>query len=233
MYHFDKMIKKYVFTIYFVFLLIASGGAWGNSYQDYFQAIKINDAPRLAELLGRGFDPNTLSPEAQHGLYLALREGALGVADLLIRHPQTQHDHRNAANESPLMMAALKGHAPQVLALIRGRGEVNKPGWAPLHYAASYPGPAGAEVVRLLLEHHAFINAESPNGSTPLMMAAQYGSEAVVDLLLQEGAEPHARNQLGLGPADFALRAGRQALAQSLSQRAAEALRQGRPAGRW
>lgn len=228
-----KYIKQFVFTWYILFFSIASGAAWGSSYDDYFQAIKINDAPRMAELLGRGFDPNTLSPEAQHGLYLALREGALAVADLLIRHPQTQHEHRNAANESPLMMAALKGQAVQALALIRGRAEVNKPGWAPLHYAASHAGPAGVEVVRLLLEHHAFINAESPNGSTPLMMAAQYGSEAVVDLLLDEGAEPQARNQLGLGPADFALRAGRQALAQRLAQRAAEALRKGRPAGRW
>jgi hypothetical protein len=59
-------------------------------------------------------------------------------------------------------------------------------------------------IVRLLLEHHAFIDPESPNGTTPLMMAARYGSGEAVKLLLEEGAVPTARNRLGLSALDFA-----------------------------
>jgi ankyrin repeat protein len=76
-----------------------------------------------------------------------------------------------------------------------------------LHYAAT-----GGQValIQLLLEHHAYIDAESPNGTTPLMMAAQYGTLAAVKALLQAGADPTLKNQLGLTAEDFAIQAGRQ-----------------------
>ena len=45
-------------------------------------------------------------------------------------------------------------------------------------------------MMRLLLEESAYIDATSPNGTTPLMMAARYGSPEAVKLLLEEGAEP-------------------------------------------
>ena len=55
--------------------------------------------------------------------------------------------------------------------------DVNKPGWTPLHYAATHGHLA---IMDLLLEEHAYIDAESPNGTTPLMMAAHYGTPAAV-----------------------------------------------------
>jgi len=65
------------------------------------------------------------------------------------------------------------------------------------------------DVVRLLLEHHAYIDAESPNKTTPLMMAARYGLPQVVSLLLEEGADPTLRNEQGLTALDFAVIAER------------------------
>jgi hypothetical protein len=50
----------------------------------------------------------------------------------------------------------------------------------------------------MLIEQHAFLDAESPNGTTPLMMAAGYGNGAAVKLLLEEGALPALKNQLGI-----------------------------------
>ena len=102
------------------------------------------------------------------------------------------------------MMAALKGHLDLVKKLIDRGADVNKPGWTPLHYAATSGHLA---IMELLLEHHAFIDAESPNGTTPLMMAAHYGTPAAVKLLLEAGADPTMKNQLGLTAIDFAHRA--------------------------
>ena len=41
--------------------------------------------------------------------------------------------------------------------------------------------------------------------TTPLMMAAHYGTAKAVKLLLEEGADPRIKNSLGLSALDFAL----------------------------
>jgi ankyrin repeat protein len=73
-------------------------------------------------------------------------------------------------------------------------------------------------VLALLLDKGAPVNARSPNGTTPLMMAARYGSEQSVDLLLARGADPTALNDRQLGAADFARQGGREALAERLAK---------------
>ena len=71
----------------------------------------------------------------------------------------------------------------------------------------------------------AYIDAESPNGTTPLMMAARYGSEKAVQLLINEGADLTLKNQLGLTALDFAIEGRRPEsikLLQSASKSAEE-----------
>jgi len=143
----------------------------------------------------------TPAPSANSCSYLALRDEAPRVAELLAGWPQTRVEHRNLADESPLMMAALKGRLAIARKLIERDADVNKPGWAPLHYAATH---GHLEVMQLLLDEHAYIDAESPNGSTPLMMAARYGSAQAVKLLLEEGADPTVVNQNRLNALEFA-----------------------------
>lgn len=202
---------------------------WASSYDDFFVALKRDDVDGLQRLAQRGFDLNTLSPDGQHPLYLALRDEADRVALFLLSRPEVKVEHRNAKGESPLMMAALKGKPELVRRLIQRQAEVNKPGWAPLHYAASHASERSVAVVHLLLEHHAFIDAQSPNGSTPLMMASMYGHSQVARLLLESGADPNMKNEQGLSAIDFARRAGRQDLAEAI----AAAIRAQQPAGRW
>jgi ankyrin repeat protein len=138
---------------------------------------------------------------------LAVREPSLKVAELLASWPKTKTELRNDKDESVLMLAALKGHFSLVQKLVEHDADVNKPGWTPLHYAAS----AGhVQIVEYLLENSAYIDAESPNGTTPLMMAAMYGSPEAVKVLIQAGADLSSKNQLGLSAWDFAVRGQRQ-----------------------
>jgi ankyrin repeat protein len=215
------------------FLLLGAVGcmpAWAGSYEDFFVAIQRDDAATITTLLQRGFDPNTLDLRGQAGLMLALKADMLKAFAALMQARNLQVEVRNAQDESPLMMAALRGHLEAVRALIARDADVNKPGWTPLHYAASGTQPQQAAIIALLLENHAFIDAASPNGTTPLMMAAHYGTSESVQLLLKEGADPSLKNQLGLTAADFALRAGRKEIADLIAQ----AIRRRQPnRGRW
>lgn len=216
---------------YFKFLVqlvlaFAVCAAQAGSYDDFFVAIKRDDPKSITGLLQRGFDPNALDPKGRHGLYIALQDGSLKAAEALVDWPKTNVEWRSPKDESPLMLASLKGHKELVRKLIARDAHVNKPGWAPLHYAAT---GGHLEVMLILLDEHAFIDAESPNKSTPLMMAAMYSTPAAVRLLLEAGADPMMRNELGMSAVDFANRASRTDAAELI----AAAIRGKQPKGKW
>lgn len=207
-------------------LAFALPWSWAGSYDDFFVAITRDDPQALTELLQRGFDANTIDPKGRQGLFLALQLGSLKAADVLIAWPKTQVEWRSAKDESPLMIAAFKGYKEQVRKLIARDADVNKPGWTPLHYAAT----AGhVDIIALLLDENAYIDAESPNKTTPLMMAAMYGTTEAVRALLEAGADPTLRNQLGLSAVDFAQRGKRPDSAELI----AAAIRNRQPRGKW
>ncbi|MDP4075305.1 ankyrin repeat domain-containing protein [Acidovorax sp. A1169] len=213
-------------------LALATGAAtaWAGAYEDFFSAVERDDADTVNSLLRRGFDPNIRDPKGQVGLTLAIQAESLKVFAALIANRRLKVEIRNRQDESPLMMAALKGNVDAVKALMGRDADVNKEGWAPLHYAASGIKQEHVRIIGMLLENHAYIDATSPNGTTPLMMAAQYGSNDAVQLLLNEGADPTLKNQLGLTAVDFAMRVSRTEAAEKI----ATAIRRRQPnAGKW
>ena len=198
-------------------LLVLAGCASAAAFDDYFVAIKRDDPNAITTLLNRNVDPNALSPDGEAPLVLAIREQSTKAVKALLASRKTKVEIRNKKDESPLMLAAIKGDTDLVRALLARDADVNKPGWAPLHYAASASTPQQATIAKLLLDNHAFIDAESPNGTTPLMMAAFYGSSDVARLLLAEGADTAMRNQQGMTAVDFARKGGREDLAKEIA----------------
>ena len=218
----SKYIKYITYLLVFNCFSLATAG----SYDDFFAAIQQDNAFVVRELLGRGFDPNTPNPQGQQALFLALKYPSLKVVEVLLSDPNTTVEIRNASDESPLMLAALKGLTELCQQMILRDADVNKPGWAPLHYAAT---GASIPTMQLLLDNHAYIDAASPNGSTPLMMAAMYGNDAAVKLLLNSGADPTLKNIQGLSAIDFATQAHKAASVDAI----AAALRAKTPVGAW
>jgi uncharacterized protein len=219
-------MRNYLRYLGIIVVIAGVLSAHAGSYEDFFAAVKRDNAGNLQSLLNRGFDPNTVDPRGFSGLYLALLDENLKAAKVLVEWPRTNVDIRTAKDESPLMIAALKGRMDFVKELIARGADVNKTGWAPLHYAAA---GGHLDIMQLLLDQNAYIDAESPNGTTPLMMAAQYSSAAAVKLLLDAGADPSLKNQLGLTAINFAKRVSREDSVELI----AAALRSSKPKGKW
>ncbi len=172
----------------------------------------------MTNLLARGVDPNGRDAQGRSALEQALRESSSKAVEALLRLPALEVNSANATEESPLMLAALLGQLDAAKKLV-ARGAfvnkpANKPAWTPLHYACSGPDEG---VIAWLLSQGAEINARSPNGSTPLMMAARYGALDSPGLLLAAGADVNLRNEQGLQAIDFARAAGRDAWVKKLA----------------
>ena len=219
-------MRTYIRFVAYLIVSLVFSLSYAGSYDDFFGAVQRDDAAVVQELLARGFDPNTVNPRGEHALIAALREPSPKVVAALLESPQTRVEVRTLKDESPLMLAALKGYTEICQQLIVRDADVNKPGWTPLHYAAS-----GGQVptMRLLLDNHAYIDAASPNGSTPLMMAAMYGTVDAVRLLIEAGADPALKNAKGLSAIEFA----RQVQREDIVLLVAAAMRAQRPKGSW
>ncbi|WP_347554321.1 ankyrin repeat domain-containing protein [Robbsia sp. KACC 23696] len=167
------------------------------------KAVKFDDDAAVRRALQAGFDPNTVDPQGMPLLALAAREKSEKVTGVLLADSRTDADKTDAAGENAMMLAAIVKDAPIVQMLIAKGAKVDKPGWTPLHYAAS---TGDDDIVTMLLTAHADVNARSPNDTTPLMMAARGGYASTIQLLVQHGANPLAKNQLGMTALDFGKR---------------------------
>lgn len=193
------------FLAYLVLALASLPSAAG-AYDDFFIAIIRDDIGSLRQLLARGLDPNSRDEKGLPALAVAIRRESPRAFDMLLAQPTIDPDAPNAAGETPLMLTAIAGDLEASRKLLARGAKPQRPGWTPIHYAASGPS---TELTRLLLERGAAVDAESPNGTTPLMLAAQHAPEATVELLLQRGADPRRRNARGLQALDFAEAGGR------------------------
>ncbi len=181
-----------------------------------FTAVRIDNLRDVRRLIREHLvDPASVDVRGDTALIAAIREDATHVIDFLAAEPGTDIEATDAANETALMLAAYKKRKDVVEKLIARDAEVNRVGWTALHYAASV---GAGEIVDVLLEHSAYIDAESPNKTTPLMMAARGGFDAVCRQLVEAGADPTPINQRDLSAADFAKRANRDELAAWLER---------------
>ncbi len=190
--------KILIYLYVFIGFSISKAGA----FDDFFKAIVFDQVPVLGNLIYRGMDPNTPTEKGEPALVFAVRSGAPKTVAFLLKQAGIQTDATNTADETALMLAANANDLASANLLIEAGASVNRPNWTPLHYAAS---KGHTEMMRLLIENDAYIDAESPNGTTPLMMAAYYATPKAVKLMLEEGADPTLQNKDGQTALDMAL----------------------------
>lgn len=170
---------------------------------DFAKAAKFDDVSEVQSLIKTGVSPNTLDPNGNPMLILAIRDKSMKVADLLMANPATDVNLANKSGENSLMMASIEGELPLVEALVlKKKASVNKSGWTPLHYACS---TGKLSVAEFLIANGAQVNALSPGETTPLMMAVSSGNDLLIKLLLDKGADIRMRNHEGFSAIDVAV----------------------------
>jgi len=201
-------------------LAVAATLSWAAEPGELFAAAAVDNLRDVRQLVeGRLVDAKTLDPRGDTLLIVAIRNDAARVTSYLIDEPSTDLEATNSVNENAMMIAAYRKKKDVVVHLIARGAEINRSGWTPLHYAAAVDAE---DIVALLLEDSAYIDAESPNKTTPLMMAARGGFDDLCHQLVAAGADPTSVNERGLTAADFAKRANDERLAGWLDERSAE-----------
>ncbi|BFZ23456.1 hypothetical protein BsWGS_26495 [Bradybaena similaris] len=131
----------------------------GNNF--LLEAVKNGNLEIIEQILQAGIDVNIPQRSGATPI-VESKNGA--VALLLIRYGADVNHVTDNTNETPLM------HVLKKLLLYRTNSDKE-------------------EVVRVLLENGASVNAKTGNGTTPFMLAARYGQEAILQRLLQHGAD--------------------------------------------
>lgn len=202
-----------------------SGVAFASPQDDLRAAVEYNRPVLVQKYVAQGVDPNLNTRDGTPLLVDALKDKNVEVAQALMRAKNIDFERTNAAGENALMMAAYQGLLPIVKLMVETYDvEVNKTGWTALHYAATN---GYDDIVKYLIDHAAYIDAESPNATTPLMMAAMGGHITTVKLLLDEGADMNLRNQQQMDVIDFAKRYHQDEIAAGLESRRRKLAEQG------
>lgn len=194
-------------------------------------AIERGDLAQAREWLDGGLAPDFEGAVIGSGLMIGAWEGNIAMMELFLARG-ADIDLVNARGEQALLHAAWKGHLAAVRWLIERGAKLNRPGgaWSALHYAA-FAGHDG--VVAFLLERGAEIDALSPNGSTPLMMAAREGREGISGILLAAGARTDIVNERGDDALRWAMRYRHLTIARAISGAPAFAAAVEQPAASW
>ncbi|MEL4178362.1 ankyrin repeat domain-containing protein [Roseateles sp. PN1] len=194
-------------------LLGVMGVSQAASIDDLVLAAELDDGRAISQMVAAGVDPNALDARGRNALAIAIKEDSDKAVKSLLAAPTLALNARSKNGETPLMLAAIKGRLDWVQAMVKRGAAINQEGWTPLHYACSGPDNG---VAAWLISQGAEINARSPNGSTPLMLAAGYGALDLTPVLLKAGADVSLRNQQGMNAADFARKADRERVLKQL-----------------
>jgi uncharacterized protein len=192
--------------------------------QDVFDAIRSGDGTRLAALLAqdpalantrneRGHSPVLIAQYHHRGELVAMLLAAepeldifdaasvgrpIWVAQLLDRDPRLVSAY-STDGFFPLALAAFFGHASTVELLLERGADPAMVARNPMRLQALHAGitSGSSDVVRLLAEAGAPVNAKRQGGWAPLHEAVDRNNCELVRLLLGHGADPRLQNDEG------------------------------------
>ncbi|MCY4173941.1 MAG: ankyrin repeat domain-containing protein [Cyanobacteria bacterium MAG CAR3_bin_5] len=140
----------------------------------------------VARCLSEGSDPNALLRSAAEANNLTVLKVLLDAG--------ADPNARNENGETPLHEAVTRGN----WGVVKLPGERLPRGW--------WSSGGNLEVVKLLLDAGADLNARDPDGATPLHLAAYEDNPEAMKVLLNAGVAPNTRDKHGATPLHWAVR---------------------------
>lgn len=196
-------------------LFLSAAFAMAGSYEDFFKALESDNDALVRNLLLKGFDPNTLNADGMPAISAAMAMDANKSVRALLLTKTLDVNQADFRGDTPLMVASIKNNAAWVAALLGKGADLKNEDykWTALHYAAA---SGSVKAIGMLFDAGARLNALSPNGTTPLMMAAREGKQEAVQWLLEKGADPTVVNQSGYNAAGYAMKGNNKPLAMEI-----------------
>lgn len=201
-------------------MLVWSITTYASPNVDMLRAIEMDDEKTARTMIIKGYNINEQTDDGVPMVSYAMTKGAVKVVRLFLMSKRLEVDQSDLKGDTPVMVASILDKPEWVAALLSKGASIKASGqWTPLHYAAS---SGSLKSMGFLLEAGADVNALSPNGTTPMMMAARENKELAVKLLLNSGADPTLVNQSGYNAAGYAMRAKNKDLALEIMKKAKE-----------
>ena len=170
-----------------------------DGFTPFLRASESGNADVLRLLLDHNADEHVRNNNGNTALHCAARSGHLDVARILLGRG-AEVDARNYL-EITIHCASTDIQADPWSSLILDE-HLRDRGMTPLHYAASNGHP---EVVLLLLERNAEVNAQDNRGFTPFLFASRMGNTDTFQLLLDHNGNEHVRDNECRTPLHYAV----------------------------
>lgn len=149
----------------------------------------------VEKLLASGANPNVADIGVGHTpLMRAIETQFVDIVEALLK-AKADPNAKNPDDESCLMMAVETRKPKIVSALIAAGADVrfvNAEGNSPALYTAQDASPESLEILKMLGEAKANMNASNA-AYTPLVYAVEQGNKDLVQILLNAGADPNAK----------------------------------------
>jgi ankyrin repeat protein len=161
----------------------------------------------VPNLIARGANIDALDQDGNSALWLATRFSKIDVV-LRLLDANADVDLPNNQGWTPLHCSTFCGNEAKDVAIVEAILDAGADpnaveptyGETPLHYAVKATN--SPEMVKLLIDAGADVNATSTSGDTPLQFAVAKGNSEIAEVLLAAGADPEITNQVGFRPID-------------------------------